>query len=84
MTMVRMTQALLTGSSQSAGDGEGVHTNRQPLCQRGCAITQVYGVLWERGLCGKQLSLRQSLGGGVCVSGLGGSDRISEKRRFSS
>lgn len=51
---------------------------------KGCAITQVYGVLWERGLCGKQLSLRQSLGGCVCVSGLGGSDRISEKRRFSS
>ena len=25
---------------------------------------RVYGVLWERGLCGKQLSLRQSL---VCV-----------------
>ena len=77
-----MTQALLTGSSQSAGDGEGVHTNRQPLCQRGCAITQVYGVLWERGLCGKQLSLRQSLGGCVCVSGLGGSDRFQRKEDF--
>ena len=46
---------------------------------------RVYGVLWERGLCGKQLSLRQSLVCVcVCVSGLGGSDRISEKRRFSS
>ena len=77
-----MTQALLTGSSQSIGDGEVVHTDRQPLYQGGCATTQVYGVLWERELCGKQVSLRQSL---VCVCWVGGvSYSISEKRRFSS
>lgn len=31
MTKVRMTQALLTGSSQSTGDGEVVHTNNRSI-----------------------------------------------------